>query len=173
MYSSNVSSTEKVATSQPHHLKPIGHPGGFATTGGLNPVRFLLHDNGPGNALNSRIVIFATDENLRRLANADRRYADGNFKLVPTIFKQLYIIRIRIGRGAYITVMYLFLENESRVLYREMWGIIEHECQQRNFIINVAHLVIDFEQAVINSFHFVFGNHVQRQGCFFHFNLSA
>ena len=163
----------KSLPANPTTLNQLVIQDGFAATGGLNPVRFLLHDNGPGNALNSRIVIFATDENLQRLADADRWYANGNFKLVPTIFKQLYIIRIRIGRGAYITVMYCFLEIKSRVVYREMWRIIEHECQQRNFAINVARIVIDFEQAVINSFHFVLSNHVQQQGCFFHLTQST
>ena len=32
---------------------------GFATTGRLNPVRYLLHDNGPVNAVNSRVVFFS------------------------------------------------------------------------------------------------------------------
>ena len=145
---------------------------GFATMGDLNPVRFLLHDNCPGNAINSRIVIFATDDNLRRLAAGDRWYADGNFKLVPGIFKQLYIVRIKLGE-TYITVIYCYLKNKSQVAYREMWRIIQHECQQRKFVINVAHLVVDFEIAVINSFHFIFGNHVQVHGCFFHLTQST
>ena len=117
---------------------------------------------------NSRIVIYATDEDLRRLAEANRWFADGNFKLVPSIFKQLYVVRIRIGGGAYITPMYCFLENKHQIAYREMWRIIQDEFQQRNFAINVAHLLIDFEQALINAFRFVFGNQVNMHGCFFH-----
>ena len=81
----------------PKTLNQLVIQGQLATTGGLNPVRFLLHDNGPVNPLNSRIVIYATDDQLNRMARANRWYADGNFKLVPTIFKQLYVVRIRLG----------------------------------------------------------------------------
>ena len=164
---------KKLLPVNPTTLNELVIEGTFVTTGGLNPERFLLHDNGPVNAVNSRIVIYSTDGKLRRLVAATRWYADGNFKLVPTIFKQLYIIRVRIGRGAYITAVYCFLENKTQVVYREMWRLIEHECQLRNLQINVEHLVIDFEQAVISAFHFVFGNHVLLHGCFFHLTQST
>ena len=76
----------KTLPANPTTLAQLVIQDGFATTGGLNPVRFLLHDNGINNPLNSRIVIYSTDEDLRRLAAANRWYADGNFKVVPTIF---------------------------------------------------------------------------------------
>ena len=34
---------------------------GTESIGTLNPVRFLLHDNSPANALNPRIIIFSTE----------------------------------------------------------------------------------------------------------------
>ena len=49
----------------PNDLDQLVIQDGFAMTGGPNPVRYLLHDNGPANAINSRIVIFSTDEDLR------------------------------------------------------------------------------------------------------------
>ena len=152
-----------------------------STTGGLNPVRYLLHEalykstaHRPTAkcrctimVVNWRVVIFSTDDNLQSLAAANRWYADGNFKLVPTIFKQVYIIRVKLG-ATYITVLYCYLQHKSHIAYREMWSIIHRECQQCNLVVSVEHLMVDFEIAVINSFHFVFGNRILLQGCFFH-----
>ena len=128
----------------PHNLNQLAIEGGFATTGGINPVRYLLYDNGPRNPINSRVVIFSTDDNLRRLATMDRWYADENFKLVPNIFKQLYIIRVKLG-DAYITVLYCYLQHKHQIAYSEMWSQIERQCRQRNLPLNIQHLVIDFK----------------------------
>ena len=49
----------------PNDLDQLLIGDGFATTGGPNPVRYLLYDNGPANAINSRVVIFSTDVDLR------------------------------------------------------------------------------------------------------------
>ena len=88
------SEKKKSFPANPNNLNQLVIKNEFATTDGANPVRFLLHDNGAGNAINSPIVIFSSDANLRHLASADRWFADGNFKLVPGIFPQLYVIRV-------------------------------------------------------------------------------
>lgn len=49
--------------------------------------RFLLKDNGEDGG--SRIIIFATDRMLELLGNATDWYMDGNFKLAPSLFRQL------------------------------------------------------------------------------------
>ena len=54
-----------------------------------------------------------------------------------------------------------------------MWSEIERQCRQRNFVLNIQHLVIDSEIAVINSFEQVFGNEILKQGCFFHLTQST
>ena len=115
----------------PNNLNQLAIEGGFATTGRINPVRYLLYDNGPGNPINSRVVIFSTDDKLRRLATADRWYADGNFKLVPTIFKQLYIMQVKLG-DTYITVLYCYLQHKNQIACSKMWSEIERQCRQRN-----------------------------------------
>ena len=54
-----------------------------------------------------------------------------------------------------------------------MWSEIERQCRQRNFVLTIQHLVIDFEIAVTNSFEQVFGNEILKQGCFFHLTQST
>ena len=50
---------------------------------------FLLYDH---NEADSRILIFATAESLRFLANCAEWYLDGTFQIAPKLFKQLYTI---------------------------------------------------------------------------------
>ena len=115
---------KKSFPANPNNLNQLVIQNEFATTGGANPVRFLLHDNGAGNAINSRIVIFSSDANLRHLASAGHWSADGNFKLVPGIFQQLYVIRVRLG-DTYITVLYVYLQHKNQVAYTEMWSVVQ------------------------------------------------
>ena len=63
----------------------------------------------------------------------------------------------------YITVLYCYLQHKNQIAYSEMWSEIERQCRQRNFFLNIQHLVIDFEIAVINSFEQVFGNEILKQ----------
>lgn len=51
--------------------------------------QFLLHDN---NCSNSRVIIFASDQNLRFLSNCTDWFMDGNFKIAPKFFQQMYTI---------------------------------------------------------------------------------
>ena len=73
---------KRIFPSNPNDLHELVIQGGFGTTGGINPVRYLLHDNGPANPLNSRIVFFSTDEDLRCVVNisASNFYYFFNFK---------------------------------------------------------------------------------------------
>lgn len=59
----------------------------YRTTAGGS--QFLLYDSGPGN---NRIIIFATEQNLRMLAQSRHWFADGTFKTAPPLFEQLYTI---------------------------------------------------------------------------------
>ena len=54
-----------------------------------------------------------------------------------------------------------------------MFSIIDRECRQRNYVINLQNIVVDFEMAVINSVEQVFGNQVTKQGCFFHLTQNT
>ena len=51
---------------------------------------FLIYDN-----LNhkNRMIVFGTDQCLVHLANSNIWHMDGTFKMCPTLFEQLYVIR--------------------------------------------------------------------------------
>ena len=56
--------------------------------------------------------------------------------------------------------------------YTELWSVVQRECTQRNLIINVRHLVVDFERPVLNTFELVFGVQVSKH-FFFHLTQST
>ena len=78
----------------------------WTTTAGLHPVYFLIHDSGAQDP--TIILIFATDECLVHLTAAFKWFMDGNFKVAPTVFMQLYVIRAKLDDGSNSCV-YAFL----------------------------------------------------------------
>jgi len=59
-----------------------------------------------------RVIIFATDEGLTYLTQAEIWMFDGNFAMAPSIFQQLYVIRVKI-HDLYITTVYFLLEKNA------------------------------------------------------------
>ena len=77
----------------------------WAKTGGPNLQRFKFFDNGP--ELNSRIIAYSSDEQLRHLANSHTWFMDGNFKMSPPGFKQIYVIHASLGESS-VPVVFAF-----------------------------------------------------------------
>ena len=64
------------------------------TLGGYN---FLAYDSGPGM---DRIIMFSTEENKKILSYSTIWMAGGTFKVVPSLFGQLYTVHALVG-GTY------------------------------------------------------------------------
>ena len=58
---------------------------------------FLAYDSGPGI---DRIIMFVTEENKKILSFSSIWMADGTFKVVPSLFAQLYTVHALVG-GVY------------------------------------------------------------------------
>lgn len=54
-----------------------------------NEEIFLQSDSGPGS---NRILIFSRSKSLDILENSSVWYMDGNFKVAPPLFSQVYVI---------------------------------------------------------------------------------
>ncbi|CAI9720694.1 Hypothetical predicted protein [Octopus vulgaris] len=139
-------------------------------TVGSNPEKFLLCDNGP-NA-NNRILVFGTSDSPRLLAGADTLYMDGNFDMVPDIFKQIYDIRVPFGDTAVASV-YALLPNKTRATYDELFQAIVDKCADLSYSSNVQVVVTDFEDGVLRAVLAVFGRDVERNACFSHLTQST
>jgi len=146
----------------------IEHP--WTHTAGQNPERFLLHDN--GTAADARIIVFATDADMRRLAAADRWFMDGNFAMAPPQFLQLYVIHVPLGDTT-VPAAYALLQRKSEETYRELFQVISDHCEELGVDADPDTVIIDFELAVKSALHATLGPHSTIQYCFYHLTQST
>lgn len=156
--------------STPSNLGELTIPQEFTTTLDQDPQPFLLYDNGP--EANNRVIAFATEENLRLLADADTFFMDGTFDTAPPLFKQIFTIRIAFST-THITAVYCLLQKKSRVGYQELFQAIVDKCEALGLTLNVAKVVSDFEDGLLRAINAVFGRQVEHQGCFYHLTQAT
>lgn len=149
----------------PDSLEDLVIEGEWASTGGEHSERFLLYDNGPNT--DSRICLFATDENLKQLAEANTWFMDGSFSVAPHQFLQLYVIRVPLG-DANISVVYAFMERKTHETYEELFRTLLTKCYELHLYPDPQTIIMDFEIAAIQAVQESLGNDVNIQGCFFH-----
>jgi hypothetical protein len=122
-------------------------------------VKFLQFDN--GNA-DDRILIFATSDNLDRLASCNHWYADGTFKSTPPLFAQVYAIH-GLKYNKVIPSVFALLPNKTEATYNRLLAALKSLRPS----LNPETVMTDFEMAFINAFPQNFPASKQR-GCFFH-----
>jgi len=126
---------------------------------------FLLSDSGQGQ---NRLLVFGDRELLGAMARADVWIADGTFKVVPTLFYQLYSIHFEFVGGLNPAAVYCLLCNKSRMTYDRLLNVI------KELIPNATprRILIDFEVAAINSFRDAYPQ-ADVTGCYFHLCQSV
>jgi hypothetical protein len=92
---------------------------------------------------------------------------DGNFSLAPSIFTQLYVVRVPLGES-YITSVYALLAGKSHEDYKKMLDSIVDTCHQLGYHPDPSFAMTCFEQSVIGATQDVLGTHVQHIGCHYH-----
>jgi len=125
----------------------------------------LLHDN--GNDVEERILVFGTENELKLLVDADTWFLDGNFKLAPKLFLQLYIIRVE-KNSCFISSLFILMQNKTRSCYESMFTILLNICKDRDLSPDPTYLNMDFEIAVIQATKNILGEHINIRGCFYH-----
>ena len=75
---------------------------------------------------------------------------DGNFKVSPTIFSQLYVIGAKLNDGA-ISCIYAFLPWKEQQMYNEM------KLNRQDMAWNVRTVNCDFQMCAHNAMWNVFG----------------
>lgn len=132
------------------------------------PRRFehmILYDSG---TIGERFIILGSREMLDGLARAKLWLADGTFKVVPSIFFQLYTIHFELAPGATPVALYCLLQSKTRATYENIIN------QIRTLIpsANPERILVDFETAAISAFQTAFPN-ATISGCFFHLCQSV
>jgi len=130
----------------------------------------LLYDNGSNS--DDRITIFATDDGLKLLSEAEEWFMDGNFALSPTEFQQLYVIRIQV-KTIFITPVFCLLKRKTQSSYEQLIKILLEKCNEREIYLDPLIVHVDFEKAVIEALKNTIGNHICIKGCFYHLTQST
>jgi hypothetical protein len=121
---------------------------------------FLIHDSGEGS---ERMLLFGDPELLRCLERAHLWLADGTFKVVPTLFFQLYTIHFDSIGGLTPTAIYCLLSNKNRATYDRLLAVV------KSLVPNAApqRILLDFESAAMNAFTAAYPE-AEIAGCYFH-----
>ena len=124
-----------------------------------NGENWLFFDSGPSN---DRILMFATQGNLKLLEQSEIVFSDGTFKCAPSrLFPQLYTIHGKC-HGAVVPLLYCLLPNKREATYRTMINALLDQVT-----LSPVEWRTDFERAAIKvideKFSFI------ARGCFFHF----
>ena len=119
-----------------------------------------------------RIIAFATDENLRLLAQNTTWYMDGNYALAPPQFLQLYVIHVPLGETT-IPAVYAFLQRKTQDIYEELLEAIVNRCRTLGAEVDPTYVNIDFEVSVKNALISVFGAELDIHFYFYHLTQST
>ncbi len=141
--------------------RDIAINGEFAVT--KKGDQFLLAEEGE----EEKILVFGTVMFLKKLCNADYVYMDGTFKVVPSLFLQLYTLH-GLHNGEMIPYIYALLPNKNQEIYRRLFRLLQDKAAENNLIFNPQNFQIDFESSVVQSLRVIFPN-AAIHGCLFHF----
>ena len=97
---------------------------------------------------------------------------DGTFKVAPTIFTQLYVIRVPLADSA-ISCIYAFTQRKGRDTYESLLLRLVEKAEELNLFLDPEVIITDFELAALNAISSVLGPHVRTKCCFFHLTQST
>jgi hypothetical protein len=125
---------------------------------------FVLYDSGAGE---DRLIILGCVELLDGLARSSLWLADGTFKVVPSLFLQLYSIHFQFVTGINPAAVYCLLPNKTRATYDRVLVEIKRLVPAADPTV----ILTDFESAAITAFCNSFPA-ARVTGCYFHLSQS-
>lgn len=157
----NVRSATLENHGNPKTRKEIELPPAYSVT--EKKHNFVIYDKG---AVDDRMIVFGTEENLRLLAGAKHWLMDGTFGACSMLFGQLYSIHAIIGEKV-VPLIYALLPGRSSAVYTEMFEKLKAAESE----LNPETIMLDMEQAVVKALITVFPE-VKIRFCNFHVNQA-
>ena len=111
-------------------------------------------------------LLFASNEQVTLLQTATEVYFDATFKVVPTIYYQLFTMFVPFADAAF-PVVFALMSRKTRALYSAVFQKIKDLVP--DFAPTSA--MADFEEASVSGFRDVFGD-INVAGCWFHYAQS-
>ncbi|CAN7982682.1 unnamed protein product [Ixodes hexagonus] len=125
-----------------------------------------------GKSAKTACWFFSTHEQLAAFSSSQTWYMDGTFSVCPRIFKQLYVLRCKVGDSS-LACVYALLSGKSLATYEELFQAIVESCEERGYHRDPTVIISDYEIAAMKAANEVFGEHVTIRGCFFHLCQST
>ncbi|KAH6925734.1 hypothetical protein HPB50_009270 [Hyalomma asiaticum] len=131
---------------EPFAVQELIVEGEFRTT--LDGREFLRCDcTSPDGA---QLLIFFTDENIRKLNDAPIWLMDGTFKTVSALFEQLYTIHGYL-HGHVFPFVYCLMTRRTQVAYEALFEEVLNFAADMGLALNPKTVSTDFELAAINA----------------------
>ena len=141
----------------------------FACTGQEHDVRFLLN-NSLGD-IDDGSLIMATDSCIRLLAENNRWFMDGTFKVAPRLFRQLFTVHVMLG-GKVIPCVYSLMASKSKIAYKRVFRALKDYVDQQHLpALQPISIMTDFERAMMDAVDEEFPT-AHSRGCLFHFTQA-
>lgn len=109
------------------------------------------------------MMLFGDRDLLQALGRADMWLADGTFKVVPSLYFQLYTIHFELPGGINPAGVYCLLTGKSRAIYDRLITALKTLIPHAK----PSKILLDFESAAIHAFSDAYTN-AQVTGCYFH-----
>lgn len=117
---------------------------------------------------NKRIILLSSFKMMNLLSTARYWIMDGTFKVVPSIFHQLYTIHGNINdENKTFPLLFCLSSNKDKRSYQLMFELIMEYGTENNLDMTPKVCILDFEKAAILSLRANFEN-VLLHGCLFH-----
>ena len=140
---------------------------GFVCTKTASGEDFLMVEDGQGE---DRVIMFATDANIKLLCEAQTIYVDGTFQTCPSLFYQVFTIDA-FKNGRQFPLVYALLPNKSRATYVRAFELVK----QKAHSLYVSHepqiILSDFELAIKQAVELSFPT-TDFRGCYYHFSQA-
>lgn len=135
----------------------------------LEGERFLLYDSGVEDE--DRLIIYATDDDLRRLCASEVVYCDGTFKCAPRLFKQLFTIHAVVF-GEVFPLVYAITTRQNQATYVKIIEVLKERTEAFGLSFSPRFVSCDFEKATLNAIESELPQ-AEIRGCLFHFSQSV
>ena len=97
-----------------------------------------------------RILLFSTTANLRRLETSEWIAGDGTFKVVPTLWTQMWTIHSMVG-GFCPPEVYCLLPDKSEATYQRMYDAVCDLLGEYPDNLPPQKAILDFERGALNA----------------------
>jgi len=115
-----------------------------------------------------KLLVFTTDDDIRRLSEADKIYMDGTFTVCPNLWSQLYVMHAMVGNVMY-PLVYALMPNRRQQTYERLFGHVKDLVMTKTGQPLIPDcLQVDFEAAAINAIGNCFPDSSSK-GCYFHY----